>query len=254
LRGAIYDLRVNDDVSRPFPESLGALVDVHRAMAVDCEIRLDVSWEPPGGLAGDRAIEVLRIVGEALTNARRHSGAHHVRVSARRSEDRICVELGDDGRGFDPDAPYSAVEGMGIKGMRERAALLGGDLDIHSAPGAGTRIRLEFGPPRHDEPPSTSVRIMLVEDHAAVRQAIAGMFQQQADLDVVGQAASLAEARGMLQDVEVDVAVVDLGLPDGYGGDLITELHDANPRAHAVVLSATLDRAEIARAIDSGAR
>jgi DNA-binding NarL/FixJ family response regulator len=137
--------------------------------------------------------------------------------------------------------------------MRERAALLGGDLDIQSTPGAGTTIRFEFGPPRHDEPPSTSVRILLVEDHAAVRQAIAGMFQQQADLDVVGQAASLAEARGMLQDVEVDVAVVDLGLPDGYGGDLITELHDANPRAHAVVLSATLDRAEIARAIDSGA-
>jgi Histidine kinase-, DNA gyrase B-, and HSP90-like ATPase len=201
LRGAISDLRPSDDVSRPFPETLGALVDAHRALAVECDIGLDVSWQPPAGPVGNRGIEVLRIVGEALTNARRHSGARHVRVSARGSEDRICVEVDDDGHGFDPDAASSGTEGMGIKGMRERAALLGGDLDIRSAPGTGTTIRFELGPPERDEPPNTTARILLVEDHAAVRQAIAGMFQQQADLDVVGQAASLAEARGMLQDL-----------------------------------------------------
>jgi DNA-binding NarL/FixJ family response regulator len=61
----------------------------------------------------------------------------------------------------------------------------------------------------------------------------------------------LGEARGMLRDV--DVAVVDLGLPDGNGGDLIRELHDVNPRAQALVLSASVDPVEIARAIDSGA-
>lgn len=229
LRGAIFDLRLRDEVSCPFPETLGALVDVHRAMAVGCEIGLDVSWEPPAGLVGDRAIEILRIVGEALTNAWRHSGARHVRVSARGSEDRICVEVTDDGRGFDPEAGPSGTDGLGIKGMRERTALLGGDLDLRSALGRGTTIHFEFVPPQHDEPPTASARILLVEDHAAVRQAIAGMFQQQVDLDVVGQAASLAEARGMLRDV--DVAVVDLGLPDGFGGDLIKELHEVNPGA-----------------------
>jgi CheY-like chemotaxis protein len=157
----------------------------------------------------------------------------------------------DDGRGVDPDAAASGIDGMGIKGMHERAALLGGDLDIRSAPGTGTTIHFEFGPPQHDEPPTTTARILLVEDHAAVRQAIAGMFEQQADLDVVGQAGSLADAREMLQDV--DVAVVDLGLPDGYGGDLISELRDVNPRAQALVLSASLDPGEVARAIDMGA-
>jgi DNA-binding NarL/FixJ family response regulator len=52
---------------------------------------------------------------------------------------------------------------------------------------------------------------------------------------------------------DVDVAVVDLGLPDGFGGDLIKELRDVNPHAQALVLSAHLDRREIARAIESGA-
>jgi DNA-binding NarL/FixJ family response regulator len=55
----------------------------------------------------------------------------------------------------------------------------------------------------------------------------------------------------MLEGIEV--AVVDLGLPDGYGGDLIKELREANPRAQALVLSATLDRRESARAVEAGA-
>jgi DNA-binding NarL/FixJ family response regulator len=49
------------------------------------------------------------------------------------------------------------------------------------------------------------------------------------------------------------VTLVDLALPDGYGGDLIKELRTADPRAQALVLSATLDRAEIARAVEAGA-
>jgi DNA-binding NarL/FixJ family response regulator len=77
------------------------------------------------------------------------------------------------------------------------------------------------------------------------------MFEREADFDLVAQAGTLAEARGMLD--EIDVAVVDLGLPDGYGGDLIKELATVNPRAQALVLTASLDRAETARAVQSGA-
>jgi DNA-binding NarL/FixJ family response regulator len=51
----------------------------------------------------------------------------------------------------------------------------------------------------------------------------------------------------------VDVAVIDLGLPDGYGGDLIKELRKVSSRAQAIVLSSTLDHADLARAIESGA-
>lgn len=95
------------------------------------------------------------------------------------------------------------------------------------------------------------VRVLLVDDHAAVREAIALAFRQEPDFEVAGQAASLAEARQMLQ--EVDVAVIDLGLPDGYGGDLVRDLREVNPQAQAIVLGASLDRSEIARAVDRGA-
>lgn len=97
------------------------------------------------------------------------------------------------------------------------------------------------------------VRVLLVEDHAAVREAIAAAFERERGVEVTGQAGSLAEARGMLGDVRVDVALLDLRLPDGDGCELIPELRHLNPGAQALVLSASLDRREIARAIEHGA-
>jgi PAS domain S-box-containing protein len=250
LRGAIYDLRLTDAERRPFPDALRAEVDVHRAIAVDYEISLEMAADIPTELPANHSRQLLRIVGEALTNARRHSGARHVQVSARGFEGRLRVDVTDDGHGFDPAGERPGAYGAGIEGMRERAALVDGDLDIQSRPGNGTTVRLELRPPEH-EAPRTRARILLVEDHTAVREAIAAMLARESDLDVVGQAASLAEARPMLEDI--DVAVVDLRLPDGFGGDLIRELRTVNPQARALVLSASIDPVDIARSVESGA-
>jgi DNA-binding NarL/FixJ family response regulator len=100
------------------------------------------------------------------------------------------------------------------------------------------------------------VRILLVEDHATLREALASSFEREAEgFEVVGQAGSLAEARRMFEEAgqPVEVAVIDLALPDGYGGDLIKDLREAYPQAQALVLSASLDRAQIARAVEAGA-
>jgi DNA-binding NarL/FixJ family response regulator len=123
-------------------------------------------------------------------------------------------------------------------------------LEISTKPGRGTTVRLELSVDEDAADPE-QVRILLVEDHAAVREALAAMFDREPDFTVVGQAGSLAEARGMLEGV--DVALLDLGLPDGFGADLIKELRETNPHAEALVLSAGLDRANTARAVESGA-
>jgi DNA-binding NarL/FixJ family response regulator len=104
--------------------------------------------------------------------------------------------------------------------------------------------------PAHERA-AEQVRVLLVEDHTAVREAIAGMFEREPDLTVVGRAESLAEARELLHGV--DVALLDLALPDGDGIALIPELRAASPGAQVLVLSANLDRAQTARAIDAGA-
>jgi PAS domain S-box-containing protein len=247
VRGAIYDLRLGADEERPFPELLREVVDVHHAMAPDRRIELDVRF--PAIPLGRRGTEVLRVTSEALVNARRHSGAGSIRVQAWGSDERLCVAVSDDGHGFEPSIETPA--GAGIRGMRERAGLLAGDLEIRSEPGAGTTVQLGIALRPDGGRPDQTVRLLLVEDHTSVREAIARMFEREPGLHVVGQAATLAQAREMLQDI--DVAVVDLRLPDGTAGDLIRDLRKVNPRAQALVLSASLDRRELAATIESGA-
>jgi DNA-binding NarL/FixJ family response regulator len=85
----------------------------------------------------------------------------------------------------------------------------------------------------------------------AVRRAIAVAFEREAGFEVVGQASSLAQARTMRSGV--DVAVLDLGLPDGDGAELIAELRDRSPGVLTLVLSSSLDPAATARAVEKGA-
>ena len=251
MRGAIYDLRLGAEEQRPFGALIAELVDVQRAIAGERRIELETDQRLRDLSLGRTGAEVLRVVGEALVNARRHSGAGTIRVRAVGDGEVLCVEVVDDGRGFDTTATPASPSATGLAGMRERAALLGGDLDIHSSPETGTHVRLEVAVGADPTAALRPVRILLVEDHAAVREALSAMFDHEPDLRVVGQAASLHEARQKLHDV--DVAVLDLGLPDGYGGDLIKELRRVNVRAQALVLTATPDRREIARAVQSGA-
>jgi PAS domain S-box-containing protein len=251
LRGAIYDLRLGGEEGRAFPELLQALVDVHRAMAADCAVELDLGDGVPARPLGATGTEVLRILGEALTNARRHAGARRVVVRVWGSPRALWAEVSDDGRGFDRLAPSATTDATGIRGMRERAVLVDGHLVIRGEAGVGTTVRLEVPLATDGDDGPEQVRVLLVEDHAAVREAMASAFERDAGLRIVGQASSLREARALLGDV--DVAVLDLGLPDGYGADLIPELRHVNPRAQALVLSATLDRADVARAVERGA-
>lgn len=98
---------------------------------------------------------------------------------------------------------------------------------------------------------TSTINILLVEDHAVFRQALALAFGLEQNLKVIFEAGSVAEAGDHLS--EVDVAVVDLDLPDGNGATLVSKLHEENRKAEALVLTATRERLSIARAIEAGA-
>ena len=251
LRGAIYNLRVEEERNKLLPEALRDLVELGRRMNPDLDIRLEVADDFPARPLGERGADLLRILQEALTNVRRHSGARSATVSLMVEDDLLVAEVADDGRGFDPGK--ATLAGMGTKGMRERARALKGDLKIESEPGKGTKVRFETPLKRKREEPEEEIHVLLVEDHASFRQAAAFTFEREAGFKVMGQAGSLAEARKILEQGAPDVAVIDLVLPDGYGWELIKELRAANRRAQALVLTAELDRAEIGRAVENGA-
>jgi DNA-binding NarL/FixJ family response regulator len=97
------------------------------------------------------------------------------------------------------------------------------------------------------------IRVMHVEDHAGFRALIKNLLDSQADMEVVAQAASLGEARDRAVTSEIDVAVLDLSLPDGNGLDLIPELRRSRPEVGVLILSANLDPAGPGKAPGLGA-
>lgn len=104
-------------------------------------------------------------------------------------------------------------------------------------------------------------RLLLVEDHACFREALAGVLERVSDFHVVAQAGSIAEARRAIETQHrqggIDIALVDLQLPDGNGIDvirLLTQLpNDVDHLPRVIVLTASSDRLTIARAVEAGA-
>jgi DNA-binding NarL/FixJ family response regulator len=95
------------------------------------------------------------------------------------------------------------------------------------------------------------IRVIHVEDHADFRDLMEILLNSQSDIKLVAQAGSLVEARAHVASFEFDVAVLDLGLPDGNGIDLISDLRQANPEVGVLILSANLDAAGLERAADA---
>jgi signal transduction histidine kinase len=102
--------------------------------------RVDLDLDPSTGrLPGVLAAEVLRIIDESMHNVQKHADATRILVRVAVEDEVLQVTIVDNGRGFNPTATSS---GHGLVGMRERAILLGGGLDVRSAPGDGTTIVL----------------------------------------------------------------------------------------------------------------
>jgi DNA-binding NarL/FixJ family response regulator len=104
-----------------------------------------------------------------------------------------------------------------------------------------------------DKVETKDIRVMHVEDHADFRDLMGILLNSQSDMEVVAQAGSLDEARAQVASSEIDVAVLDLSLPDGNGLELIPDLRQANPDVGVLILSANLDPAGPERAPGTGA-
>jgi PAS domain S-box-containing protein len=137
LRSAMYDLRHEGE--RPFVKSVESLVELSRQLSPERKISLVVEEGFPEGLAGELSVQLSRILQEALTNARRHSGARSVEVRLRTEDGAVLAAVIDDGRGFDRASPRA---GVGLSTMRERVEALGGEIEVQSQLGKGTKVAL----------------------------------------------------------------------------------------------------------------
>lgn len=97
------------------------------------------------------------------------------------------------------------------------------------------------------------IGIVLADDHAVVRGALKALLEGQGDLEVVGEAGSIAEARAIVAEREPRVLVLDVNLPDGLAVDALPELREQAPGTEIVLLTMERDLTLARRALDAGA-
>jgi signal transduction histidine kinase/DNA-binding NarL/FixJ family response regulator len=200
----------------------------------------------PDGLAH----QLFRIAQEALTNAVRHAGARSVRIGVIHEDGTVAVLVQDDGQGFAAD---EAIGSIGLRGMRERARLIGGTLEVESVAGWGTRVRVS-APLDGAAVASTQVRVLVAAPHPITRAGLVRLLAAgEPALQVAGEVDSVAAALDAYRLLAPDVVVahLDLADPDGLAG--VRAFRGLDPAAVVLVLCGRRDQERAAAAVRAGA-
>lgn len=172
VRMAIFNLR-----QRPSEEDFVAQVrSLLEQFGRQTGLKTEVESEVQGvvSLPFEKSIQVMRVIQEALANVRKHAAASKVVVRVAHRDGVLDVAVTDDGRGFSPEAAAEAGHHFGLHIMKERSQEVGGELDIRSAPGQGTTVRLRVPLGRwvqRPEPPDAGEVTVSPQSGAMNRQA-----------------------------------------------------------------------------------
>jgi PAS domain S-box-containing protein len=229
-------------------------------------------------LTDDLKAFLFESVRELLFNSVKHAHVSSATLDLRRPEPTLLrISVGDKGRGFDPASLKPVGEtggGFGLFTMRERLDLIGGTMSIESSSGRGSLfvLTVPFIPASVSEPSpavplsapgrraragtsatGARIRVMLVDDHAVVREGLTRLLSQEPDIEIVGEAADGREAVEIADAVRPDVILMDKSMPrlDGVGATRL--LHDRFPDVRIIGLS-MFEKAESAEDMrDAGA-
>ncbi len=255
----------------------GGLIPALEWLAEDVKQRLGLSVQlehdgQTGPLSDDTKSLVFEAVRELLLNVVKHAEVGEVFIKVGRAEDRVLVQVRDEGKGFDPSVEVASM-GLGLFSVRERIAALGGEVEIQTKPGGGVRTRLvvpaEPAAPG-DEPrqapagepqarpvavsPDTGMcRVLIVDDHAMVRQGIATMLHTDPNILVVAEAQDGSEATEAVARHQPDVVLLDVNMPVLNGPETTRRIRDQWPHVQVVGLSVQDDEATARLMLDAGA-
>jgi len=212
--------------------------------------------------------QLLRIVQEALVNVRKHAGVQVARVIVTLHLDEVQVVIADDGVGFDAPSYLPGVvlqdpihmnksrAGFGLDIMRERAASVGGSLEVRSAPGAGTQVivRVPCGAPAvvSDEKPWQSWRVLLADDHTLFLAGLRNLLHSRG-VQVVGMARNGAEAQSLARTTRPDLILMDVHMPVCDGLEATRIIHAEMPAVKIVMLTVEADDEALFGALKAGA-
>lgn len=233
----------------------------------------------PGADSSRKDVRTLLFesVRELLFNAVKYAKTDRVTLTlALEGHDQLCVSVTDQGVGFEParldDRSKTGEVGWGLFRIRERLTLLGGRLDIDSAPGRGTRVSIVAPRVAAQDPVASAnplgraltgpasaadgggaspdpLRILIVDDHPAVRRALREMLLQRPQLSVVGDASNGFEAIAHAYTLRPDVILMDVAMPHMDGVEATTRIRAALPDIRILGMS-MFARSEAADAIE----
>jgi len=234
-------------------------------------LRVDVAADPDADPADeDVRLFVFQAVRELLFNVVKHAGVGSAQVRvARRDGERVQVVVSDEGVGFDPVPTRTGGEPSGAFGLfsiRERMELLGGWLEMDSAPGKGTRATLSVPLCRAAQPgdrPAASVplpppgvykavqrprgptpaevgrkiRVLLADDHQLLREGLVGLLAGESDIEVVGEAGDGQTAVELAHRLTPDVVIMDVSMPRLNGVEATRRILAERPGVRVIGLS-----------------
>ena len=280
LQDAVVEMRrMVSELGPLLLEDLG-LVEASRRLLADMAESTGWETEFVDAVNGERLDHVVemalfRIVQETLANARKHSQTKKVHISFRREGDVLWMEVQDWGRGFDVDSLDQAGQGrhVGLVSMRERAALVGGRFEIQSAPGSGTKLTVTVpvapaaepvidqrkgemmemvGPTTDRQPSRPGITVLIVDDHPMVREGLRSMLHVEG-IGVIGEASTGSEAVQKVRELNPDVVLMDVRMPDMDGLAATEAVKREAPATSVIVVTAYESKEYLSRAIEVGA-
>lgn len=180
-------------------------------------------------LSDDQAILLYQSVRELLFNVLKHAGTDRAAVTVVEERNSLLrVSVSDEGRGFDMnEAEKTGPAHFGLFSIKERIENLNGSVDVRSSPGQGTCVTLlvphasvtgtaeepAAQTSTNDDKSPHRLRVLLVDDHAMVREGLRSILESYRDLEVVGEAGDGMEAVKLARTRHPDVVVMDINMP-----------------------------------------
>ena len=234
------------------PTALQWLADQMKKHRLRVDVQLGTSQLP---LTENQAILLFHSVRELLINAAKHAGTNRAALRLDAADHMLRIVVQDQGKGFNTDSlePKQPGQQFGLFSIKERMEELGGWLRVESAPGRGTTVTvgLPLTPSVSlqavsgtEEPVSTPAakaagvrRVLLVDDHAMVRQGLRAMLDHYPDLFIIGEAADGREALSITRKRTPDVIIMDINMPRMDGIEATKRIKKERPETVIIAVS-----------------
>lgn len=243
VRGYVHHMDSPED-RLPLIEALKTLIDEFQANS-----NVNVRFRTMGEeflLPRQAQITLYRCLQESLTNAVRHGHATEIIVSLQFEQQQTRLEVQDNGQGTE-----QLQEGFGLAAMKERAFSLQGQISVYSKLGEGTVVTCTL--PRQVELPDEVIRVLLVDDQPFIRESLRILLEGQRDLQVVGMAEDGQQAVTICGQMQPQVVLMDLDMPNMDGVSATKMIKQNWPDVHVLILTTFQEKEKAMEVLRSGA-